>query len=76
MGRGHDNDDGNELGPRSATRGHAGSHRHRIHRNGLEPPSWKLGFDAIESDWVTIIKTVRGGGARDTGHLIEIRIPS
>ena len=19
----------------------------------LEPPSWKLGFDAVESDWVT-----------------------
>jgi hypothetical protein len=21
--------------------------------HGLEPPSWKLGFDAVESDWVT-----------------------
>jgi hypothetical protein len=34
MGRGHDNNDRNEFGSRSATRGHAGSHRHRIHRMG------------------------------------------
>ena len=53
----------------SATRGHAGSHRHRIHRMCW---SRRTGSSASmrlnpTGDVGAILKTVRGGEARDTG---------